>query len=130
MSIFQVDQVVEPAAQQLAKGFLAEANQQFDREVAAAYDAVQRFWFRNLDADGNPSPIAQGQTPEPTGPEILEAMGTDAQGIITIAYSRVQMLLNIQTAFGVNVIDQTKLTSPYDLVFNADGSLQSATLKT
>ena len=47
--IFNVDEVSTPAAEALATGFKAEANQEMNRIVQSIYDAVQRFWFRNTD---------------------------------------------------------------------------------
>lgn len=126
MSIFEIEVDNTPQATNLAKGFLAEANQQFENQLNGVYDAVQRFWYRNRDAEGNPA--LEGD--EPTGVEILQAMGTKAQSVIAVAYARVVMLMTIQQSLGLSgLVDLQRASAPYDLVFNPDGSLLSATLK-
>lgn len=127
MTIFQIPADERTAAEKLSEGFLAEANQEFDRELQSVYDAVQRFWFRNTDEDGNPSASSEGENPEPTGPEILTAMGTNAAALIQMAQARVQMLLSIQASLGIDVVDMSKVSGPFTLEFNADGSLKTAT---
>lgn len=127
MSIFELPTQATPAAKVMADGFLAEGNQVFQAELDRAYDLVQRFWYRNRDAEGNPS--ATGEA-EPTGPEILTEMGPFAQASMAVAYARVQMLVGIATALGKpELVDLAKLTPPFDLTFNPDGSLLAATPK-
>jgi hypothetical protein len=49
---------------------------------------------------------------------------------MAVAYARVQMLVGIATALGKpELVDLAKLTPPFDLTFNADGSLLAATPK-
>lgn len=130
MSIFNVQDRINPATQ-LADGFLKLANQQFEEQLQQAYTAIDSFWYRNRDADGNPSAVkVDGVSNEPTGPEILQEMGTNAQAVMLVAYARVQMLLSIQTALGINAVDLSKVAAPYEMTFNPDGSLASATLRT
>lgn len=130
MTIFNVDEIVTPAAEAMGKGFMKEANQNFDSQLSGVYDAIQRFWFRNQDADGNPIAEASKTDPQPTGPEILEALGTNAAAIMSVAYARVVMLVTIATELGLpNVIDQTRLALPYAVTYNPDGSLKSAKLE-
>ena len=80
MSIFTVDENRDPIAD-MAKGFLKEANQQAEVTINNIYDAVDRFWYRNRDSEGERSPSrhdADGDyagSQEPTGPEMLTAMG-------------------------------------------------------
>lgn len=124
MSIFNI-QDNGPTAQQLADGFLKEADFKAEQNVQDIYDGIQRFWYRNKDADGNG--VLEGD--EPTGIETLQAMGTRAEAFLTVAYARVQMIITIQTALGVELIDLTKASAPYDFTFNADGSLATWTLK-
>ena len=130
MSLIDISSVEESKAEALAKGFIKETNQAFTDILSKAEDAVQRFWFRNTDEDGNPSAEAQGDNPEPTGPEILTAMGVNAQKVITAAHERVNLVIGVATALGkLDLIDQSKFAVPYDLVWAEDGSLTSATLK-
>lgn len=126
MSIFEIPTDQTPAAQLLAKGFLAEANQAFETQLNAVYDTVDRFWYLNRDAEG----VKQLEGDEPSGLEILTAMGPNAKAVIDIAYARVVMLLTIQAGLGLSgIVDMTKVASPYELTFNPDGSLSTWTLK-
>lgn len=130
MTIFNIEQTIEPAASVLAKGFLAEANQQFEDQLQRAYDSVDRFWRRNKDAKGQPIITASETDPQPTGIEILQAMGPHAQAIIVVAYKRVEMLLGIQAALGLSgIVDVARCLSPYECTFHPDGSLDSYTLR-
>ena len=128
--LFEVDEIVTPAAQALAKGFLKEANQELDRMLNGAYDAIDRFWFRNVDENGTKIATASKTDPQPTGPEILEAMGTDAARLMTEAYERVQFVAaSLARAGKAGEMDASRLALPYDLVWNDDdGSLKTATL--
>ena len=127
MSIFDVPTEEVNQATVMAKGFLAEGNQVFQAELDRAYDLVERFWYRNKDEEGKPSAVGEA---EPTGPQILEEMGAYAQASMAVAYARVEMLVGIATALGKpELVDLTKLVPPYDLTFNEDGSLASATLR-
>lgn len=123
--LFKSDGQSEPAAHVLAKGFTTEAFAEYDRTLTAAYDAIQRFWFRNNYTDGSPSAVGVAQ---PTGPEILEALGTSAETLLNLAYSRIQYAIgSAQFLDGATPADPANLRVPYDCVFNEDGSLQSAT---
>ena len=129
MSIFEIPES-GPTAADLAAGFMKEADQGFQQQLEAAYDAVQRFWFRNKDAAGNPLAIAAAQDPVPTGVEILQAAGPQAQLLMTLAWARVAPLVELATALGrPELIETARLLPPYDLTFGPDGSLLSATLK-
>lgn len=126
MSIFQVNTPAKPAAELLAEGFLAEANQQFESQVQSVYDAIQRFWYRNKDSEGNPA--LEGD--EPSGIEILQAMGPAAAPAMAVAYARVVMLVTIEQQLGQSgLVDLSKASAPYDLEFNNDGSLKTWNLK-
>lgn len=124
MSLFNVAEAGAPSAEQLADGFLKETNQKFEIEKRAAYDAVQRFWYRNTDGEGNPSVSG---VDAPTGEEILRAMGTNAAHFMGAATKRVEMLLGIQAALGVDEIDLAKIAAPFDMTFKPDGSLDTVT---
>lgn len=124
MTIFNIEDN-GPTAAQLADGFLKETNQKADQNALEAADAIQRFWYRNQDEQGNPS--LEGDNP--TGIEVLQAMGTKAQAFMLVAYARVQMLLTVQQSLGVQLVDLSEVSSPYDLTFNQDGSLNTWTLK-
>lgn len=135
MSIFTVDENRDPIAD-MAKGFLKEANQQAEVTINNIYDAVDRFWYRNRDSEGERSPSrhdADGDyagSQEPTGPEMLTAMGPAAGAFLALAWARVEMVLAMQTALGRNdLVDMAKILPPYDLEWNPDGSLKTATLK-
>jgi hypothetical protein len=125
MTIFQIETPVTPAATLLANGFLTEANQKFEAELNAVYDGIQRFWYRNRDENGNPSLTGS----EPTGVEILQAMGPAAAPFLAVAYARVEMLLGIQQQLGLDVLDMSKASAPFNFTFNPDGSLATATPK-
>lgn len=127
MTIFELQTEASPTAETLAKGFLAEANQAFETHLQATYDIVQRFWFRNRDTNGNPT--LEGD--EPSGVEILMAMGTHAKAVVDISLARVAMLLAIQKNLGrTGMVDIERCSGPYELEFNQDGSLKAATLRT
>lgn len=124
MTIFNI-QDNGPTAAQLADGFLKEADLKAEQNALEATDAIQRFWYRNQDEQGNPT--LEGDNP--TGIEVLQAMGTKAQAFMLVAYARVQMLMTVQQSLGVELVDLSKVSGPYDLTFNPDGSLKSWTLK-
>jgi hypothetical protein len=110
MSIFDVSNQITPevrAARQLQK-----VNQQYDRMVAEAKADFDQFW-RTVD----------GATPVQT----IQAMGTKAQAFFTLAYLRVQMLIQAAQLMGKpELISESDLLPPYTLIFKADGSLDSA----
>lgn len=114
MTIFNVPDS-GPTAADLARGFLLEANAVYKEEHDKAEDLIQRFWFRNG------YPALSGD--EPTGIEILQAAGTDAEKLYTMAVARVQMLLSIEPS----EVNLATVSGPYDLTFNPDGSLGSYT---
>jgi hypothetical protein len=115
-----------PSAADLAKGYMLETNQNFDQVREAVYDGIQRFWYRNKDAEDNG--ILEGD--EHSGIEVLQAMGTNAQAFLACAYARVVMLVTIATQLGKpDLVDVTKCAAPYDFTFNPDGSLKTWTLK-
>lgn len=127
MSIFKTDEIVQPAAQILADGFRAEANIAQASMIKGVYDSVHKFWFRNTKADGSPSATPEGENPQPTGPEILEALGADAAKLLIEAGERAKYVITTMTRNGIK-IDQAKLAIPYVNEFNKDGSLKSSTL--
>ena len=127
--IFVVDNVIEPEAKKLARGFIEGANQRFSRMVNEAYGDIERFWFRNSD-EGKLVAYRPGKDDDVcTGPEILEALGTQAAALMGAAYAEVQMLVQLQISMGVDVIDMTRINVPYELEWNEDGSLKSAEIK-
>lgn len=125
MSLFNLPTDTTPEAELLAKGFLAEANQQFETTKQSIYDGMERFWYRNRDKDSNPSLTGE----IPSGIEVLQAMGTNAKAFMDVAYARVVMLLTIQAGLGLNEVDMSKIAAPYTLTFAEDGSLESWELK-
>jgi hypothetical protein len=115
-----------PSASDYAKGYMLETNQSFEANRDAVYDGIQRFWYRNKDEEGNG--VLEGD--EPSGIEILQAMGVNASAFLACAYARVVMLVTIATQLGKpDLIDVTKCSGPYDFTFNPDGSLKTWTLK-
>lgn len=117
MAIFDIPADATPEAVKLAKGFLAEANVKFDSELNASYDAVNRFWYRNGEGevDGD----------QPSGIEVLQAMGPNAKSFIDVAFARVQMLLAIEAGLGLSgIVDLSKVAGPFELTFAEDGSLE------
>ena len=115
-----------PTAADFAKGYMLETNQSFEATRDFVYDGIQRFWFRNKDKEGNG--VLEGD--EPSGIEILQAMGTNAEAFLACAYARVVMLVTIATQLGKpDLVDVAKCSAPYDFTFNSDGSLNTWTLK-
>jgi len=126
MSLIDIAPDATPKAELLAKGFLEKTNQEFEALLLKAYDDVQAFWYRNKDADGNG--VLEGS--EPTGVEMLTAMGTDAQASYQAATRRAECVIAIAGDLGKpELIDLAKIAAPYDLTFNPDGSLNTATLR-
>ena len=67
---------------------------------------------------------------EPTGPEILEALGVEARPLLAVALARVQMVLSIAGQLKIkDAIDLTKLETPYELTWHENGKLKKADLK-
>jgi hypothetical protein len=113
MSIFETQN--EVTAEFRANRQLNKANNEFDRMVIQAKSDFSQFWSEV----GGVSPIA-----------VIEAMGTKAQAFFTVAYVRVQMLIQIAQLMGKpELIDESELLPPYVLTFNQDGSLDSAVPK-
>ena len=126
MTIFELHNDTIPTAENLAKGFLAEANQAFESHLDASYDIIQRFWYRNRDEEGKPALTGA----EPSGIEILKAMGPNAKAVFDIVNARVLMLLRIQSQLNLaNVIDVAKIMGPYFISFNEDGTFKEAVLR-
>lgn len=121
------EQVVEQL-EVLRSGFIKEMNQEFIRQRNGQYDAVQRFWFKNTDADGNPvAQRVEGGTNLPTGPEVLSAMGTAAQAFMATAGLRAQFLIDVATSLGqAELVDASKFGIPFVLTWEDDGRLASA----
>lgn len=134
MGIFDVtDQ--GPTLETTVQGWLKEANVKLDKLIAEIYDDVQRFWYRNKDANGNPSAVKHdatedwGGSDEWTGPEFLEAMGPAALPFLSVAYARAEMIQTMSAQLGIDGLDMAKVLPPYDLTWHEDGSLDTATLK-
>ena len=126
MSLIEIEQDQTPEAVKLAKGFTLEANQHFENVRDASYDAVDRMWYRNRDANGNRA--LEGD--EPTGIEILQAMGTNAGRVYAAATRRAQMVLAIaQDLDRMDLVDLSRIMAPYELTFAQDGSLDTWTLR-
>lgn len=110
MSIFEISR---DEIKNKADFFLGKVNQDFDIMLAKAKTDYRLFW-------SNPEASI----------EIIRAMGTSAEAFFSIAYARVQMLIQIATIIGnpglVNIAD---LLPPYTLTFKTDGSLNQATPK-
>jgi len=126
MSLIDITPDATPRATKLADGFIEKTNQVFEEQRLAAYSAVEEFWFRNTDANGDPA--LEGD--EPSGVEMLQAMGTKAQAFWEAASQRAVMVISIATALGKpEEVDLAKISSPYELTFKADGSLETAALR-
>ena len=135
MGIFDV-QEQGPSLESTVQGWLKEANTKLDKLIAEIYDDVQRFWYRNKDEDGNPSAVKHDATEdwegsqEFTGVEFLEAMGSAALSFLSVSYARTEMIVSMSMHLGLgDLLDMQKVLPPYDLEWNEDGSLLSATLK-
>lgn len=114
MSLFNAPSP-SPSAVYLADLFRKYADTEFQHEYQKAKTLIDNFW--NHDSGH-------------TGIDFLQALGTDAEKVVTLASGRVQMLLNAQAAFGRDdLVDLSEVTGPYDLTFNADGSLATWTAK-
>lgn len=106
-----------PTAQQIAVDILHNANNKFNATIVEAYNDYDNFW--KLEASGGPSGI-----------QILEALGTKAETIYSMAWARVQMLISTAEIVGKpDIVDLSKLLPPYDVTFNADGSLDTYNLR-
>lgn len=142
--VFDIPVDSTPEATKLALGFKAEGNLRFKELTDDAEDLIQRFWYRNRDNDGEPSltrvvkvddngdPVdpAENVTDDPTGEEIMAAMGTDAEAIWGMAVSRATLLVELSTTLGKpDTIDGPAMAGPMDLTFNPDGTFLSATPK-
>ena len=120
MPIFEQQPIQGPTAAEIATRLLRQVNNEFDRTVQAQVQAVKQFWKNDL----TESPTG------PTGVEVLQAMGTNAQAFLGIAYTRVVMMVTIQGILGRDdLVDVASMMPPYDFTFNVDGSLDTATLK-
>lgn len=121
MSLIPLDEL--PLAEQYANSFIQETNNEFNRQLRGAYSAVERFWYQN--GVGN----LTGDLP--SGIEMLQAMGSKAADFWTAATQRAVMVITVATALGaLDQVDMTRISGPYDLTFNDDGSLDQATLRT
>lgn len=81
-----------------------------------------------LPASDIPTPVrTQGGTEYATGVEILQAAGTNAKNLMATAYDQVMLLIAAQTRVNKNLIDLARVMPPYNLTYNPDGSLDSAT---
>ena len=126
MSLIDVTPDATPKATKLAEGFIAKTNQVFEEQRLAAYSAVEEFWYRNQDENGDPALTGD----EPSGLEMLEAMGTKARAFWEAASQRAVMVISIATALGKpEEVDLSKISAPYELTFKSDGSLDTATLR-
>lgn len=106
---------VKPTAQQMAVDLLHNANNKFTALIVEAYNDFDNFW--KLEATGGPSGI-----------QILEALGTKAETIYSMAWARVELLITIaQIVNKPSMVDLAKLIPPYEVTFKPDGSLDSAT---
>jgi hypothetical protein len=111
MSIFEVNNSVTPEVR--ASRQIQKVNQEYDRMVQQTKTDFRQFW-QNV---GDVTPV-----------QTIEAMGTKAQAFFTLAYLRVQMLVQAAQLIGKpDLITEAELLPPYVLEFNQDGSLKSAT---
>lgn len=113
MSLFQATNQITPEIR--ANRQLTKANNEFDRMVQQAKTDFNQFWTE-----------VDGVTPI----QVIEAMGIKALAFFTVAYVRVQMLVQIAQLMGKpELINEEELLPPYVLTFNPDGSLDSAVPK-
>lgn len=115
---------VGPSAAQLAAQLVNNSNITFTRMLQALEQDYQQFWYRNRDENGKPELTGSA----PTGIEILQALGTHAGPLMSIAWARVQFVSACAAAVGQSV-DVTAFIPPYDLTWNQDGSLNTYELK-
>lgn len=126
MELIPQNKQEDPLVKVLADGFVKETNKSFQAILSSCEDAIQRFWYRNKDEDGNPS--LEGDLP--TGIEVLEEMGTKAALVMAAAKLRKDMAVEVAKLAGrLDLVDESKLESPYELEFNPDGSLKSHSIK-
>lgn len=139
MTIFQVpDQT--PTVETFANGWLQTANAQAQDLLNRSYDDVHQFWFRNRDINGNSSPVKHDPatredgteypgSQEPTGVELLQAMGQQAGLFLGLAWAKVAGIVQADQQYSLGIVDLDKLLPPYELEWNPDGTLKNATLK-
>jgi hypothetical protein len=113
MAIFETSNEITPQIR--ANRQLQKANSSFDQMLQQAKSDFKQFWSE-----------VNGVTPI----QVIEAMGTKAQSFFTVAYLRVQMLAQVAQVLGKpELVNLAELVPAYDLTFNEDGSLASATPK-
>lgn len=113
-----------PNATQIAAQLINNSNVTYMRMRDALQQDFDQFWYRNRDTDGNRALTGS----DPTGIEILQALGPQALPLMTIAWARVQFVAACAAAVG-STLDVTGLLPPYDLTWNPDGSLAGYSLK-
>lgn len=113
-----------PNAAQLAAQLVNNSNITFMRMLQAIQQDFQQFWYLNRDENGNAALTGNA----PTGIEILQALGTQALPLMSIAWARVQFVAACAAAVGQSV-DVTGFLPPYDLTWNQDGSLNTYELR-
>lgn len=134
MSIFVIGET-RPTAETIAKAWLETGNSQANDLLNRAYTDVQDFWYRNRDQNGNPSLTKHEATEEwagsnePTGVDLLNAMGQQAGLFIALAWAKVAGIVQSDQQFGLGLVDYSRLLPPFDLSWNPDGTLLEATPK-
>jgi hypothetical protein len=113
-----------PNATQIAAQLINNSNVTYMRMRDALQQDFDQFWYRNRDTDGNRALTG----PDPTGIEILQALGPQALPLMAIAWARVQFVAACAAAVG-STLDVNGLLPPYELTWNSDGSLAGHSLR-
>jgi len=104
MSIFDVDNPVDPPGVIEAKRLMNQGNEDFNYLVTAHINAFRDFWYNE-----------SGCTPE----EIAEGFGIQGTKVMQMAYARVQYLLSVDP----NCLPEAAWMPPREIIYNPDGSI-------
>ena len=113
MSLFRISRFY-PSSYDLATDTLSNMKGMFGQLLEQAQKDHKDLWYANGGLDG----------PKPTGIQVLQALGGKAQHVMYAIQARVNLLQTMAAALDMtSSVDWSNLMSPYDFVWNEDGSL-------
>ncbi len=110
-----------PEAEKRARALERMGNQAFAHLVSTVERFVHATWYANGDGE------LTGD--EPTGEQILQAMGTNAEDNYQDVIDLATALVTIATRRGKASLIPTTISGPMDVTFNPDGSVNTVTPK-